>query len=98
MSRQITFTPSAAADIAAAFFWYERQKNGLGSEFEATLLAVLDRVAEHPEGAPVIDQNLRRVLVPTFPYAVYYRFTDSAIDVRGCLHHRRNPRAWRRRG
>jgi hypothetical protein len=37
------------------------------------------------------------VLVPRFPFAVYYRIVGQAVEVRGCLHQHQNPLAWRRR-
>jgi toxin ParE1/3/4 len=97
LSRSLAFTPRAHADIKEAFGWYEAQRTGLGFEFEGALAAVLQLVKAMPEAGPTVHRDLRRLLLERFPYALYYRLTESTIEVRGCLHQRRSPRTWRRR-
>ena len=43
------------------------------------------------------DGSLRRALLHTFPYAVYFRTSDEAVVVLAVLHLRRNPKVWRGR-
>ena len=97
MRRQLGFTPAASADIADAYEWYEAQRPGLGEDFRGELTVAFTLLAEFSETGPAVHRDLRRVLVRRFPYAVYYRIADSAVEVRGCLHLHRDPRAWRRR-
>ncbi len=97
MSRELAFTPRASADIEDAHAWYDAQRAGLGSEFERELDVVLRFWEQRPEAGPVVHRTLRRLLVKRFPYAVYYRVTETIIEVRGCLHLRRHPQAWTRR-
>ena len=87
------FTPLASADIEAANAWYEGQRAGLGDEFRQALDMVWALVLQFPESGPIAHRDLRRVLTPRFPYAIYYRPTAQIIEVRGCLHQRRDPRA-----
>ena len=96
MKRELAFTPLAMADIERAFKWYEEQRSGLGIEFETAVGRMLDLIREMPEVAPVAHRDLRRLLLPRFPYAIYYRVADK-IEIRGCLHLRRAPGVWRRR-
>lgn len=91
------FTPLASADIEAAHAWYESQRAGLGNEFRAALGIVWELLDRFPEAGPNIDLGVRRVIVPRFPYAVYYRIVNTNIEVHGCLHQHRDPRAWRER-
>jgi hypothetical protein len=44
-----------------------------------------------------VHRDLSRVLLTRFPFALYYRTTDAAIEVRGCLHQRRHQLGGRRR-
>jgi plasmid stabilization system protein ParE len=92
------FTPLASADIEAAYAWYEGQRRGLGGEFRVALEVVWSLLNQFPEAGPIAHRDLRRVLVPRFPYAVYYRLGEQVIEIRGCLHQRRDPRAAIRRG
>jgi plasmid stabilization system protein ParE len=97
VARELRFTPLAARDVASARDWYDAQRPGLGTEFEAALATTLDLIGQVPEAAPVVLKDVRRMLVARFPYALYYRPTEQAIEVRACLHTRRDPRRWRRR-
>ena len=94
---RINFRPEATADLTEAYRWYERQRRGLGSEFEAVVEATLRLVKRAPEAFPVVHRGLRRVLLERFPYAIYYHIAQDTIEIRGCLHTRRHPRRWRRR-
>ena len=91
------FTPLASVDIEEAHHWYEAQRVGLGDEFRASLELVWGLLMQFPEAGPVVHRDLRRVLLPRFPLAVYYRVTGESIEVRGCVHQHQNPNAWRRR-
>lgn len=91
------FTPLASVDIEDAHSWYESQRLGLGANFRDALEGVLKLLIQFPDAGPLAHRELRRVLVPRFPYAVYYRVVRQGIEVRGCLHQHRDPRAWRRR-
>ena len=94
---RVMFTPLASADIEAAYAWYEGQRAGLGEEFRVALEVVWGMLEQYPAAGPVAHRELRRLLVPRFPYAVYYRLAADIIEVRGCLHQRRDPRAAIRR-
>ena len=63
---------------------------GLGAEFEQALWRALDLLIQTPEMGPVVHRDFRRILLPRFPYAVYYRLTAPVIEVRACLHHRQS--------
>lgn len=95
--RELRFTALAARDVASARAWYESQRAGLGAEFDESVARGLDLVQRLPEAAPVVLRDVRRLLLVRFPYALYYRLTERAIEVRACLHMRRDPRRWRRR-
>ena len=97
MARDIRFTPLAARDVAGAVRWYNAQRSGLGGEFERAVDASLELVTRIPEAAPVVIRDLRRLLLARFPYALYYRLTEQTIEVRACLHTRRDPKRWRSR-
>ncbi len=92
------FTPLAGVDIEEAHRWYESQRLGLGDDFRDSLAVVWKLLAQFPEAGPTAHRELRRVLVPHFPFAVYYRVVGRRIEVRGCLHQHRDPQAWQQRG
>lgn len=97
MTFALAFTERATEDVIDAFEWYETQRIGLGDQFLDSLERTLDLARLMPEVGPDVHRGLRRLLMRTFPYAIYYRVADNKIEVRGCLHQRRARRAWRRR-
>ena len=91
------FTPAAETDVEEAFAWYEEQRPGLGAAFRRALDIAVAFVGEHPEAYPVVHRSTRRVLLPKFPYGLYYRVLDDRILVVACRHGKRHPRTWRSR-
>lgn len=87
----------AAADVQAAFDWYEDQRPGLGEAFEAAFFGALDRAVRLPEGFEVLHRGTRRVLLQRFPYGLYYKVYGDTLLVLACLHCKEHPDRWRRR-
>lgn len=92
--KPVIFRPAAAADVEAAFRWYEEKHFGLGHEFLGVVGSTEVALAERPESFPVIHRETRRALLPRFPYALFYRIYDDRILVIACMHARRHPRRW----
>lgn len=95
--KPVLFTAAAEADVEEAFQWYEAQRPGLGAAFRHALDVAVAAVEGGPESYAVLQRNTRRVLMPKFPYGLYYRIMDESILVVGCIHAKRHPRVWRSR-
>ena len=54
----------------------------------------MTRLSEGPEHFPVARGRLQRVLLLSFPWAVYYKVYPTGISVVGVIHGRRHPSAW----
>ena len=87
----------AEADIAAAYDWYEEQREGLGKEFLAEVSVAIDAVQSEPLRFPAIFRSLRRALVHRFPYGVFFVARPDTIVVVAAMHLARNPRRVHRR-
>ena len=59
--------PDAEADIAAAYDWYEEQREGLGREFLEEISVTIETVGADPKRFPAVFRTLRRALVHRFP-------------------------------
>lgn len=90
MSRRVALTPLAGADVADAFEWYEVQQAGLGERFLDDVGVAMTLLSEFGEAGPTVHGSLRRVLLRRFPYAIYYTLDHEVIEVRACLHLRRD--------
>lgn len=97
LTSHVRISPAAESDLAAAFDWYERAQTGLGEQFLAEVNRSIEFISANPEAYPPVHRKMRRVLLRTFPYALFYIEENDAITVLGCFHGRRSPSAWRRR-
>jgi plasmid stabilization system protein ParE len=95
MARRFIVRLLAEADLEQAASWYEQERSGLGVRFLADVDQVFGRIRAMPLQFPIIAGNVRRALLHTFPYAVYFRETNQALIVLAVLHLRRRPELWR---
>jgi len=79
--RDIILLPEAVADVAQAYWWYERQQAGLGDEFLQCLEAAYTCITNQPLHYPVRFDSFRRILLRRFPYAVYFEHDAANIYV-----------------
>ncbi len=89
---------AAVEDLDAARRWYRAVDEALELRFEDAVGITFGRIVEQPEMSPLIHRDVRRALVRTFPYGVFYRLLGGEVVVLAVLHLRRDPvRARRRR-
>ena len=93
----VYFLPAAAAELQAAQDWYDDRIEGLGDRFFAAVDAILPRIGDAPRQFPVTHDNLRRAMVKSFPYALYFRLEADGVYILACAHTSRAPLYWRER-
>jgi len=94
---RFTFRAAAADDVAEAYDWYEGEEPGLGERFLHAVGDAAGRAAAEPEFYPVVRGDVRRILVGSFPYGLFYRILRRRVVVVACYHLHRDPRGWHRR-
>ena len=97
MTLPISFRAVARAEYDAAIAWYDQARNGLGSEFEAEVQAVLDVASATPSRYAIADGDVREAAVSGFPYCVYYRVRSRKLIILAVYHQSRDPSGWRGR-
>ena len=97
MTRRFIVRPLAEADLEDAARWYEDERAGLSERFLSDVDRTIARIRERPFEFPAVSGDVRRALLHTFPYVVYFRASDEAVVVLAVLHLRRNPKVWRGR-
>ena len=90
----VVFRRSAENQLIQAQAWYESQRTGLGIEFARSVDAAIARVTRQPFAAPVVYENVHRVVLKRFPYSVFYLIEPQQLVILSCLHTRRSPAAW----
>lgn len=84
----------ARAEIRAAFDWYLVRSPRAARRFVDAVDAAIDEIEDEPERCPVVHGNLRRLLLPHFPYSIYYKDFPTVTSVVGVIHGRRHPDVW----
>src|SRR5262249_21676495 len=97
MSRPIRLLPEAKAEFDDAADWYEQQRSGLGVDFVARVGAVTQRIAANPRMHAKVYKDVRKAVVPKFPYVVLYREEATEVIVISVFHTSRNPAIWQAR-
>ena len=97
MRYRLHLRAEAAADIAEATEWYDRQQSGLGAEFMRSVRSQLAAIEEVPKRYPVILSDIRRARLRRFPYGVYYVIDGEIVVAFACMHARQSPRQWQSR-
>jgi plasmid stabilization system protein ParE len=97
MTRKLVVLPSAASDMKDSASRYESERRGLGRFFLQIVRASFLRVRETPMQFPVVAPDLRRALVPKFPYGIFFRVLETKIVVIAVLHLHRHPETWHSR-
>jgi plasmid stabilization system protein ParE len=81
-------------EIGEAQEWYELQNPGLGEEFIAAMELQLKRLEQAPLLYAEVIPNVRRALLPRFPYGLFYTVRGNLIQILAVLHDVRNPNHW----
>jgi len=87
----------AEAEFAEAAVWYYRRSPTAADAFVAAVEATLQRIGETPTTYPVVHRTIRRAIVPSFPYAIYFVQGTAECVVIAIHHGRRSPRRWKGR-
>ncbi|AMY09561.1 hypothetical protein LuPra_02780 [Luteitalea pratensis] len=97
MTRRFIVRPLAEGDLEDAARWYDDERSGLTYRFLNDVDRMFARIRERPLQFPSVLGDVRRALLHTFPYAVYFLASEEMVVVLAVLHLRRNPQVWRRR-
>ena len=97
MKKPVRLLPEARVEFNEATDWYEQQWAGLGVTFVARVRDVLGRITTDPQRHATVYLDVRKVLVPKFPYVVLYREEPNEVLVISVFHTSRDPSIWKSR-
>ena len=97
--KRAVFNRLAEHELSEAAERYEAESPGLGLRFSEEVRHGIILLTRHPEAAPKIHGNIRRLVLPKFPYSLMYRPLEdrSGIRILAVAHHKRKPAYWIRR-
>ena len=94
---KLEFHPEAELELIEAALHYQLEVPGLGERFEAEVRRATDLLLEHPEVGQSVASDLRRFVLPRFPFTLIYSATSDILRVEVVAHQSRLPGYWRAR-
>jgi plasmid stabilization system protein ParE len=92
MNFTLLFHPEIEGDLIAINSWYEEKSAGLGDEFLQIFYSIASSIINNPNLYQKVYNKFRRLLLPKFPYVVYYLLREEQVIIIGVFHHARDPR------
>ncbi len=89
--RELILLLSADVDIQAAFEYHEDYQEGRGAVFLRHLETALDQLRRFPESGARFHRSYRRLLVPGYPFGIFYTVESRGVVVAGVIDTRRDP-------
>ncbi len=89
----------AEREARHAVRWYDDRQEGLGDQFLDEYAAALEKIEQNPQLFGRIEtvttsREIRRCVLPKFPYYVAYEVLASEVIVLAVPHARRRPFYW----
>jgi plasmid stabilization system protein ParE len=97
MTLPVSLTPAAQADYDTSHEWYENRKSGAGRAFGDAVQKVFDRIAANPLLHAQVFGDVRRAVVPKYPFVILYIPEVTHIAVISVFHTSRDPSEWQSR-
>jgi toxin ParE1/3/4 len=94
---RLIYHPDAERELIEAAKYYERRVATLGVQFLDEADRAVSMILETPQSWRIIEEDVRRYLMPRFPYAIYYRLLSDGVRILAFKHHSRHPDYWRHR-
>ena len=94
---QVIQHPDATKELIEAGKAYEQKVPELGAQFFDAVDEAVAVIVATPERWRIVEPDVRRFLIPRFPYAIYYRAYSDHVRILAFEHHSRHPEYWRER-
>jgi toxin ParE1/3/4 len=93
MRLRIVITPEAGLDIAEAKGWCDSQETGVGEKFYSAFRGRITEGLKSPSAPRAWGRRqIRKLMIPKFPYAIYYEIAGEEMRVIAVVHGARNPK------
>lgn len=96
--KSVRFTPGALAELTDSAVWYESRQPGLSDRFLEEFEQQLDLIRERPASFALLPEikkmEVRRALLPHFPYSLIFLDLEDEIRVLAVAHQKRQPGYW----
>lgn len=94
---KLLINPFAELELNEAKEWYNLQKDKLGDKFINEVDKTVMQINENPYQFPKEKKQIRKAVVKTFPYSIFFYVADNLINIFAVFHSSRNPMIWKKR-
>ncbi len=94
MTRAVAVHHLAERELNEAAQYYDLECPGLGVAFLKEADRCLRSILKHPEAGPIVAGEIRRRLLPGFPFAILYRIRPQEIRILAVMNLKRRPTYW----
>ncbi|MCG3774999.1 MAG: hypothetical protein JW395_1827 [Nitrospira sp.] len=97
--KPVSLSPEAVVELIEAACWYETRQPGLAVKFLQEIDQAQQAIQSRPLSFPrlantAVDLEIRRALLPRFPYALVFLELQTEIRVLAIAHAKRHPDYW----
>jgi toxin ParE1/3/4 len=94
----IVIHTEARIELDGAIAYYEAQKVGLGLDLLSEVEKVIAKIQQNPNlGTPYKINGVRRYVIKSFPYLIFYIELEEVIWIIAIAHGKRKPNYWKKR-
>jgi toxin ParE1/3/4 len=92
------FHPLAEQELLDAVAYYGQEQSGLDLEYLDEVKRAVNLLILYPDAGTKVRGSIRRLILPRFPYSLFYRVLESQqIRILAVAHHKRSPQYWVKR-
>jgi len=88
---RLIYHQAAEAELISVARFYETRIGGLGRDFLVEFEQCIEVILEAPGRWRMVQDDLRRYLMPRFPYGLYYRIEGDEVRLLVVKHHSQHP-------
>jgi len=90
-------SPFAELDLDSIQEWYIKYDQVIFKKFDIEFENCLGHILSNPHQYPVVHNSIRRAILKQFPYSLFFKIIEDRIIILSVIHHKRNPKIWKKR-
>jgi len=91
---EVIFSELAKLELEDAELYYEFQQENLGIRFKLSIKEGIARIVQFPLSWPLEKDEIRKCILPRFPYKILYSIEQDHIFIVAIAHTHRKPNYW----
>lgn len=94
---ELFYHEEAFAEYQNAVLYYKNLSAEYSKRFVRSVEYAISLIREQPTAFTKISKNIRRCILFSFPYSIFYTLLENKIVIIAIAHQKRRPEYWKRR-